>query len=572
MLSSIPQVFPFFKKGPVERSFSSTTSLENENVSVPTLKVSTDREAYRPGDLIIATVEVHNAKCLLESNGQTEGSVDARDAILIENIIVEVKGIEKFDTQWIITQKPSPGSKLRQGERAIFDSTPTSIVSNITLGPGSTKTYMIRAELPKVLPTSFRGTVVRYLYYLVVALRGRRISTKNEQSPNYFKLLHLQARNPLNIWTTLNNNNITSEEGQSKDYMESHGIISTSNPHVEIFWKEKEDDSDWSRADETLCGIEDDYVSNNHMKGNLDLFSERSFVSQSPLATPRNSFHVEQSGFTSFKKAPKLTALSLEAVDDGGGGALLQSGSLVDRPSFRKKASHQNANMSASEPVIGALPSEAFLRGRSYNIRIEDQVVARFSPKNPDATYYFGDTIGGVLTFFHEEVPRRCLEVSVTLEYLETVNPLFIHPSRKHSPVITKIQSEYHEVVADIVQTHFMFSIPMDGPMSFSTPHVSLQWILRFEFITTSKHVDWRQYGHPLLIEEREKGEWLLPITVHSPLPRTHVTLSRKERAFSPNGFWVGSPGSAGRSQLQSSFFSGWETSNGGDAAGNYAG
>ncbi|KAH9296524.1 hypothetical protein KI387_040112, partial [Taxus chinensis] len=439
MLSSIPQVFPFFKKGgPLESSFSKSSSLENESVSTATLKVSTDREAYRPGDLIIATVEVHNAKCLVRSGEQTEVGLDARDAVQIEKIIVEVKGVEKFDTQWVITQKPLPGSKQRRGEHAIFDSTPTSIVSDMTLGPGCTKSYMIRAALPNVLPPSFRGTVVRYLYYLVVTLHGKHVSIAKDQSPNHSRLLHLQARNPLNIWTTPNNSCITNEEVQSKDYFEANGVAAKSPPHVEIFWKEKDDDSDWARADETLCGMEDDYAGNSHMKRNLDLASERSLVLQSPLATPRSSNHNEQSGFASIKKPSQLTALSSEAVYDTGGSALLQRGNLADKPSFRRKASHQNATLSISEPVIGAFPSETFLRGRSYNIRIEDQVLVRFSPKNSDATYYFGDTIGGVLTFFHEEGPRRCLEVSVTLENLETVTPVFIHPSRKHSPVITK--------------------------------------------------------------------------------------------------------------------------------------
>eukprot|EP01018_Ginkgo_biloba_P022774 Gb_09207 [translate_table: standard] len=252
-----------------------------------------------------------------------------------------------------------------------------------------------------------------------------------------------------------------------------------------------------------------------------------------------------------------------------------QYGNHADRSSFEKKRSlwnvasgshvqnsvHQhpgNSDVSSStngleqqmepsniEPVIGALPPEGFIRGRSYNIRIDEQVLVRFSPKNCDATYYFGDMqqIGGVLTFFHEEGPRRCLEVSVTLETQEA------------------IQSDYHEVVSDMVQTQFMFSIPMDGPMSFSTPHVSLQWVLRFEFVTTPKHVDWTKYEHPLLIEERDKGEWILPITVHAPLPRTHVSLTRKGRTFSPNGFWVGSPGPSGRSQTELSFLSGFESS-----------
>eukprot|EP01018_Ginkgo_biloba_P022779 Gb_09211 [translate_table: standard] len=120
MLSSIPQVFPFFKKGgPLidnssESSFCSTSKSENET-SLPLLKVSTDREAYRPGDLINATVEIYNQKCSVDNSAETELEADVRDAIQIENLIVEVKGIEKLDTQWFVTQKPSPGSKQRRG-------------------------------------------------------------------------------------------------------------------------------------------------------------------------------------------------------------------------------------------------------------------------------------------------------------------------------------------------------------------------------------------------------------------------------------------------------------------------
>ncbi|KAG5545016.1 hypothetical protein RHGRI_017473 [Rhododendron griersonianum] len=97
--------------------------------------------------------------------------------------------------------------------------------------------------------------------------------------------------------------------------------------------------------------------------------------------------------------------------------------------------------------------AENFIRGRSYNIRLDDQVLLRFSPKSSDSSYYFSDMIGGTLTFFNEEGSRRCLEV----------------------------QSDHHEVVADLLQTSFLFSIPMDGPMSFSTPRISVRWALRFE-------------------------------------------------------------------------------------------
>ncbi|CAN1325515.1 hypothetical protein LINPERPRIM_LOCUS33521 [Linum perenne] len=36
----------------------------------------------------------------------------------------------------------------------------------------------------------------------------------------------------------------------------------------------------------------------------------------------------------------------------------------------------------------------------------------------------------------------------------------------------------------------------MDGPMSFSTSRVSIQWALRFEFFITPKNVDWSRYDH----------------------------------------------------------------------------
>lgn len=125
--------------------------------------------------------------------------------------------------------------------------------------------------------------------------------------------------------------------------------------------------------------------------------------------------------------------------------------------------------------------------------------------------------IGGTFTFFHEEGTRRCLELSITLEMTETISRRFIHPSRRHAPSIAKVHSDHYEVVADLVQTSFLFSIPIDGPMSFSTRYASVQWALRFEFFTSPKNVDWTRYEHPLLIEEREKCEWVLPITVHAP-------------------------------------------------------
>ncbi|AQK47117.1 hypothetical protein ZEAMMB73_Zm00001d026579 [Zea mays] len=142
--------------------------------------------------------------------------------------------------------------------------------------------------------------------------------------------------------------------------------------------------------------------------------------------------------------------------------------------------------------------------------------------------------IGGALTFFHGTGNRRCLEVSITLETSETINPRALHPSRRGSPTVTKLHSEHHEVVSDLHHTSFLFSIPIDGPMSFSTSKVTVQWSLRFEFFTTPEGTDPARYEHPLLVEKREKGEWVLPVTVYAPPLHRRATRGRNDRSGLP--------------------------------------
>ena len=41
------------------------------------------------------------------------------------------------------------------------------------------------------------------------------------------------------------------------------------------------------------------------------------------------------------------------------------------------------------------------------------------------------------------------------------------------------------------------------------------------------------RYEHPLLIEGRDKGDWVLPITVHAPGPRSQAATAKTERSLS---------------------------------------
>jgi hypothetical protein len=76
----------------------------------PSLKVSLERKVYRPGDTVVATIEVAN-----EAPGMVRDLV--ADAVLMADMLVEVRGIEKIDPTWLITPKPPSGPRQRKGFR-----------------------------------------------------------------------------------------------------------------------------------------------------------------------------------------------------------------------------------------------------------------------------------------------------------------------------------------------------------------------------------------------------------------------------------------------------------------------
>ncbi|KAG5037507.1 hypothetical protein AAZX31_07G114800 [Glycine max] len=523
----------------VDNTNSSPSKCGEEQLAVvqPTLKLETDRQVYRPGDPVIVTIQISNP-----AKGYS---------FLMERLGFEIRGIEKLDTQWFATQKPMPGSKQKRGEHAFLECSTPVLVANQIVNAGASKSYVVRTQLPSIIPPSYKGSSIRYLYYIKSALTGEWIIYENGQSRAEIKndVTDLEVRIPLQLWINQ----------KSSAFPMDDDIVPLTTVQLDIFWKEMDGDADWIRANDMYDGVEDGYDSSrddissvssyNPMRESLHrgFGSSLSLRSSSARSLSRDASTLE--GFrTSLSSNMALPRLSVaEVLSDSGADVLSTQKSFAivspnEQQKLRKTFSAEDDVGVSSSPEAGAvesLSSEGFIRGRSYNIRLDDQVLLKFSPRNSDSTYYFSDMIGGTLTFFHEGA-RRCLEISITLETSETINRRFVHPSRRNSPTITKVQSDHHEVVADLVQTSFLFSIPMDGPMSFSTQHVSVQWVLRFEFFTTPKHVDWKKYEHPLLIEGREKTEWVLPITVHAPPPRgAPASGTRSEKLFSLDPMWV---------------------------------
>lgn len=530
MSLKLPRALSFFSGGSSNEKEKDQFSSKRE--SLPSLKLVTDKEIYRPGDSVIATIEICNPR----------NSADGSPSVLIDDLGFEVKGIEKLDTQWFSTQKPLPGSKQKRGEHLFLDCSAPSIVSKVILSYGSTRTYTVRVDLPKILPPSYRGTTIRYIYYVRAALRGRWLVLENghHNRPSRDDFVQLEARTPLQIWVTQKDINLLNE-----------GTLPVEPDQVDIYWKEKDADCDWTRANEISDGFEEGYESSkddvssvssyNPTKGSSDM-PLRSSLSLQSMITKVSNNDGQVSRCPSYIQLSSLSVA--EIMDDHSGDAAsspskLNYSSSPHSPNLQRKLSgSSHTGKGASATPAESTSSEGFIRGRSYNIRIDDRVLLRFSPRNSDSAYYFGDMIGGTLTFFHGEGSRRCLEVSVTLETSEVINERYVHPSRRSSLTIKKIQSDHHEVVADLVQTSFLFTIPLDGPMSFSTPYIAVQWALRFEFFTTPKNVDLARYEHPLLIEEREKGEWVLPITVYAPPPRSQASHAKSEN-LSIGNLWV---------------------------------
>nr|CAB3486120.1 unnamed protein product [Digitaria exilis] len=468
----------------------------------PTLKLQTDKEVYRPGDSVTVTIEIHSPASLKDDAGQTVSGEDA-PSLLLDMLSFELRGIEKLDNQWFSVPKPLPGSKQRRGEHMFLDCSSPSLVSKVIIASGQTKTYIVRVELPKILPPSYRGISIRYFYYVRSVLSGRSVVLHNgdqNQSP-VNSSVQLEARVPLQIRVSQKSSNLLNDEGTSPFSVDQLGI----------FWREKDEDSEWTKANDN-ADLEEGYDSSkdevssvssyNPSKANPE-FSMRNSLSMQSLSSRLSTSEpfynqAERPNFPLYTPIPRLSVS--EISDDNDGGLVSPQRKLnhllLDHPSNGQRFSpdsdrlKDDVGLPLTPKNVDPAGSEGFTRGRSYNIRIDDQVLLRFSPKNSDSTYYFGDMIGGALTFFHGTGKRRCLEVSITLETSESINPRALHPSRRGSPTITKLHSEHHEVVADLHQTSFLFSIPIDGPMSFSTSKVTVQWSLRFEFFTTPEGTD----------------------------------------------------------------------------------
>lgn len=276
---------------------------------MPSLKLLTDKDVYRPGDPVNVTVEIAVPSLVASREGQD----NALCSFLIKRLGFEVKGMEKLDPQWYAVQKPLPGLKLKRGEHMFMDCSTQSIISNQIVPSGDTKKYMVRTLLPDIIPPSYRGATIRYLYYIRSTISGQLLIVDNghTHTESIKDLTELEARVPLQIWVTQKNSGLHIEEG----------IVPATTIQMDLFWKEMDGDSDWMRINDAYDGAEEGYESSrdeilsvssfNPMKENLhktlSSFSLQSFAARS--SNKDNAyFEGERTSISSNMAPPQVSA------------------------------------------------------------------------------------------------------------------------------------------------------------------------------------------------------------------------------------------------------------------------
>ncbi len=130
-------------------------------ITMPSVRLSLDRKGYRPGDMVVATIEVANENPSYSSARRTPRASVA-DAVLMEDLSVEVRGIEKLDPQWLVTPKPTSGSKQRRGEDLFFS---LSAYSRVCVSLSHSR-YNVRYEVkPQQAKPQGRSSLFSYIRF-----------------------------------------------------------------------------------------------------------------------------------------------------------------------------------------------------------------------------------------------------------------------------------------------------------------------------------------------------------------------------------------------------------------------
>ncbi|KAL8953884.1 MAG: hypothetical protein Q9222_000258 [Ikaeria aurantiellina] len=327
---------------------------------------------------------------------------------------------------------------------------------DLRLEPGQCQSFAYTYQLPLGVPPSFRGKAIKIAYSLVIGIQR---ATRSAQSHN---VRHVDF--PFQVLPGVNGNGDT----LGHDLMSPH-IMLHSQPFISALGRAGNEShaSTQAAASQARHGpVEEDFRS--YIDGLLNTSSQ----TLSPGLLSPSATGARPSDLVATEPGTVEGAITL----------------AIQRSNYSKQS-----KVSATRFEIT----------RSGN-RVAVIMLAR-------PAYRLGELIPITVDFHQSE--NRCFSVRVTLETVEQVDPAIALRSQASILRISrKILATQHEWTTSADRIYFNLAIPSNSTPEFVTTGVSLQWRLRFEFVTsdeanaTDGDVDMDAYGTLEQVSHDERG------------------------------------------------------------------
>lgn len=523
------------------------------------LRLTPDRASYRPGDVLAAVVEVVTEP--------VAGAVQAATTHL-EALQVELCALERVDINWVAGQYRN-GTAITEKDnrritRPLLKMKPVRLCEQTVLLPGSRRLYLVRIQLPDILPPSFKGSAVRYSYQLEARATFAPQSWKGGtpsglpppsdfQSQSSTPSADTPSRRDMPASTSTANtsphlvrysssSNLKLSRGREavgQQQRKGPGIVHVKAPvHL---WPLADAGEQSCGSSSIVAGDDADLPSVSYptdIQEVLDLCIDVTDlldpgaelpppVQRRQASFPKQNGDVPKPAKTPLSQAKTPMASDAERNQDGAaeGPPPAANGGPDTPTTARSRVVRQgipsSSNLAAPSPSFAAADSASL---RSYNLKVGEHPLVRLALHPPlEGRLQLGATIAGTLDFrYSQEAAQqssaapKCVQVVVMLESEEIVQDRWQAPGKRQVGPVRKVYDEHQELTPNTLLTHFMFSLPFEECPTFATHLVQHKWVLRFEFTATYQQRA-SSWGISKGSKSPEQITWLLPILVWPP-------------------------------------------------------
>ncbi|KAL9024408.1 MAG: hypothetical protein Q9196_006538 [Gyalolechia fulgens] len=315
-------------------------------------------------------------------------------------------------------------------------STPQSLLFiDLLLEPGQCQSYSYSHRLPLGLPPSYKGKAVTFSYNIVIGVQ-RATESAQRHIVRHFDF-------PFRVLPGVNGN------GQTM----SHDLMS---PHVML------------RSESAVSSV-----------SSINYFNED--VARSPTVASKTEIHHPDEDFLLYVghllDAP-CPASHIELCSPLATGAKSPIGPVQEPATVEDAitlAIQQSNTLRASK-----------LSANRYEIARSGNRVAAIMLARP--AYRLGEVVPITIDFENSDL--QCYSLRVSLETTERVDSaIALRSQASITRISRKVHSTQHDASISADRVCFCLAIPSNATPEFRTSGVSLEWILRCEFVTTN-HVD----------------------------------------------------------------------------------